>query len=83
MNLQEWKSKYDAAKGTPEHFKYTAEYQSKINGRWKFVGHGVPNPERTYTVAKRNGKMYLVTADGNARYVIKDGYTDFTKFIEG
>lgn len=81
MKLQEWKSKYEAAKGTPEYFKYMTEYQSKINGRWKFVGHGVPNPERKYTVSKRNGKMYLVTADGNARYVIKDGDTDFTQFI--
>ena len=64
MKLQEWKSKYEAAKGTPEHFKDVAEYQSKINGRWKFVGHGVPNPERQYDIKKHGGKMYLVSANG-------------------
>lgn len=81
MNIQEWKDKFEAARGTAEHFKYLVEYQSKVNGRWKFVGHGVPNPERQYKVAKYKGKVYLVTADGNARYVVKDGSTDFTQYI--
>lgn len=79
MKLHEWQAKYAEVKGTPEHFKYAAEYQSKINGRWKFVGYGVPNPERAYTVSKRGGKVYLVA--GNARYVVKDGNTDFTQYI--
>ena len=83
MKLQEWKSKYEAAKGTPEHFKYVTEYQSKINGRWKFVGHGVPNPERQYDIKKHGGKMYLVSANGNSRFVVKDGNTDFTQYIQG
>lgn len=81
MNIQEWKDKFEAARGTADHFKYLTEYQAKVNGRWKFVGHGVPNPTRKYNVAKYKGKVYLVTTDGNARYVIKDGSTDFTQYI--
>jgi hypothetical protein len=81
--IQAWNDKYNAVKGTPEYSKYLAEYQAKINGRWKYIGHGVPSPGREYTVKKYGGKVYLVTtkSDGEYRYVIKDGDTDYTKFI--
>ena len=81
MNIQKWKDEYLKAKGTPDFYKYLAEYQAKVNGRWKFVGQGVPNPERKYNVAKYKDKVYLVTTDGNARYVVKDGSTDLTQYI--
>lgn len=81
MNIQKWKDDYLNARGTADYFKYLAEYQVKVNGRWKFVGQGVPNPERQYNVSKRSGKVYLVTTDGNARYVVKDGSTDLTQYI--
>jgi hypothetical protein len=81
MNIQEWQEKYLESKGTSSFSKYLTEYQAKVNGRWKFVGHGVPNPERKYNVSKYKDKIYLVSPDGNSRYVIKDGSTDFTKYI--
>lgn len=81
MNIQTWREDYLKAVGTPEFYKYITECQVKLNGRWKFVGLVVPNPENDYTISKRKGKVYLVTTDGDVRYVVKDGSTDFTQYI--
>ena len=80
MNIQAWNDKYSEVKGTPEYSRYVAEYQSKINGRWKFVGYGVPSPNQEYQIKKSGGNVYLVS--GTERFVIKDSNTDFMELFK-
>ena len=77
--IQAWNDKFTEVKGTPEYSKYIAERHAKINGRWKFVGHGIPSPARDYTIKKHNGTVYLVC--GDERYIIKDGTTDLMELF--
>jgi hypothetical protein len=78
--IQQWNDKYSEVKGTPAFSKYITERHAKINGRWKFVGHGVPSPAQEYQIKKTGGKVYLV--NGDQRFVIKDGSTDFMEFFK-
>lgn len=80
MNIQAWNDKYSEVKGTPEYTHYVAECQAKINGRWQFVGYGVPSPTQEYQIKKSGGKVYLVS--GNDRFVIKDESTDFIELFK-
>lgn len=74
--IQAWNDKYSEVKGTPEFTNYLAERHAKINGRWQFVGHGIPSPAKDYTLKKYKGTVYLVS--GDERYVIKSGTTDLS-----
>ena len=77
--IQAWNDKYSEVKGTPEFTNYLAERHAKINGRWKFVGHGIPSNAKEYTLKTYKGTVCLVNDD--ERYVIKDGSTDLTELF--
>jgi hypothetical protein len=74
-SIKAWNDKYSEVQGTPAYTQFAAECQAKINGRWKFVGYGVPAPGDGYKLQKHNGKVYLVK--GNDRYVIEPHIMEF------
>lgn len=56
--LEKLQKANDAVRGTKEYYKFYMETECRTNGRWHFIGHGIPNGIGTIKTLK--GKTYIM-----------------------
>lgn len=65
----------EKVKGTKDYNKYNMEMHSKIDGVWKFIGWYIPH-ESIATIKKFKDNRYLMTNNGNTRYIINEAVAE-------
>lgn len=61
----------ESVKGTVDFNRYEMERHSKLDGRWRFVGWGLPGINCTGTIKETKGGKWMVTSAGD-RYLLNE-----------